>query len=166
MHRPLVRARGPDAPAERGRGRLRIAGDLRSDLGRFVALAGAREIARVALVLGLLTLVAVASARVAAATPRARASSVCAGSITVRIAGKRQTASQIKTDKVSCAAGTRVLRGFLQRAAKQPGCRKAARRPAPTPGCVVSGYHCFLNRVPDYCATTSGREVEWRLRVN
>jgi len=123
-----------------------------------------RDFARVALVLGVLSLVAVASARVAVATPRAHASSVCPGSITVRAAGKRQTASQIKTLKVSCAVGTRVLRRFLQRAARQPGCRRAARRPAPTPGCVVSGYHCFLNRVPDYCATTTGRDVEWRLR--
>jgi hypothetical protein len=123
-----------------------------------------RQAARAALVLGLLSLVALAPARVAAATPRAHVSSACAGSITVRIAGKRQTASHIKTLKVSCEVGTRVLRSFLQRAATQSGCRKAARRPAPTPGCVVSGYHCFLGRVPDYCATTSGRDVEWRLR--
>ncbi|HET6871024.1 MAG TPA: hypothetical protein VFH80_34250 [Solirubrobacteraceae bacterium] len=123
-----------------------------------------RQAARVAFVLGLLSLVALAPARVAAKTPRAHASSACSGSITVRIAGKRQTASQIKTLKVSCEAGTRVLRSFLQRAARQLACRKAARRPAPTPGCVVSGYHCFLGRVPDYCATTSGRDVEWRLR--
>jgi hypothetical protein len=120
--------------------------------------------ARVALVLGLLSMVAVAPVRVAAATPRAQASGVCSGSITVRIAGKRQTASQIKTLKVSCDAGTRLLRRFLQRAARQPGCRKAARRPPPTPGCLVSGYHCFLARAPDYCATTSGQDVEWRLR--
>lgn len=124
----------------------------------------ARQLACVTLALVLLSLAAVASARVASATPRAHASSVCPGSITVRIAGKRQTASQIKTDKVSCAAGTRVLRSFLLRAAGRPGCRKAARKPAPTPGCVVSGYHCFLARVPDYCATVTGRVVEWRLR--
>lgn len=123
-----------------------------------------RQAARVALVLGLLSLVAVAPGKVAAATLRAHASGACSGSITVRIAGKRQTASQIKTLKVSCEAGTRVLRTFLQRAARQPSCRRAARRPAPTPGCMVSGYHCFLGRVPDYCATTSGRDVEWRLR--
>jgi hypothetical protein len=124
-----------------------------------------RNVARAVLVLGLVSLVAVVSARAALATPRAQASSVCHRSITVRIAGRRQTASQIKTLKVSCGVGTRVVRRFLQRAAKQPGCRKAARRPAPTPGCVVSGYHCFLDRTPDYCATTSGREVEWRLRA-
>lgn len=73
-----------------------------------------------------------------------------------------------------------MLRSFLQRAARQPGCREAAGQPAPTRGCVISGpaltapfswavrsgagYHCFLKRVPDYCATVSGRDVEWRLR--
>jgi hypothetical protein len=29
-------------------------------------------------------------------------------------------------------------------------------------GCVVSGYHCFRRRSPDYCATTSGKVVQWR----
>jgi hypothetical protein len=123
-----------------------------------------RNVACAALLLGLLSLIAVVPARVAAAAPRAHASSVCSQSITVRIGGKRQTASRIKTLKVSCQVGTGVARSFLQRAARQPSCRKAAGQPAPTPGCVVSGYHCFLKRSPDYCATVSGREVEWTLR--
>jgi hypothetical protein len=123
-----------------------------------------REVAHVAIALGLFALVVVAPGGVAAATPRAGVSSACSGSVTVRIAGKRQRASKIKTVKVSCEAGTRVLRGFLQRASRQSRCRRAARQSAPTPGCLVSGYHCFLNRVPDYCATTSGRVVQWTLR--
>jgi hypothetical protein len=39
-----------------------------------------------------------------------------------------------------------------------PGGRSAA---ADT-GRVVSGYHCFRRRSPDYCATTSGKVVQWR----
>jgi hypothetical protein len=119
---------------------------------------------KAALALALLCLVAVVPATLALAAPRAHASGSCSGSITVRLAGKKQTARQIKTMKVSCAAGKRVLHSFLQRAASHSGCRKAAGKPPPTTGCVVSGYHCFLNRTPDYCATVSGREVEWRLR--
>src|SRR5262249_42250172 len=123
-----------------------------------------RRAVRTLIALGLISLAAVVPAALASAAPRAHVSSTCAGSITVRIAGKKQTVSQIKTLKVSCTTGKNVLRSFLKKAARKSGCRTAAGKPPPTVGCVVSGYHCFLKRTPDYCATVSGREVEWRLR--
>jgi hypothetical protein len=67
-----------------------------------------RGLARNALALGLLTLIAVAPMRAVAAAPRAQASSRCSGSITVWLAGNYQTASQIRTHTVSCAEGRSV----------------------------------------------------------
>jgi hypothetical protein len=129
-----------------------------------------RKAARNVVALVLLSLTVVVPATLVAAAPGARAdahahaSGSCSGTITVQIAGKEQTASHIKTMNVSCETGKSVLHSFLRKAAAHSGCRIAAGRPAPTRGCLVSGYHCFLKRTPDYCATVSGREVEWRLR--
>ena len=131
-----------------------------------------RKAARNVVALVLLSLIGVVPATLVAAAPGARAdahahahaSGSCSGTITVPIAGKKQTASHIKTMNVSCETGKSVLHSFLRKAAAHSGCRIAAGRPAPTRGCLVSGYHCFLKRTPDYCATVSGREVEWRLR--
>jgi len=71
-------------------------------------------------------------------------------------------ASSIRTTKVSCTDGKAVIRSLLTRVASSASCRRAADRPPPTTGCVVSGYHCFRKRSPDYCATTSGKVVQWR----
>jgi hypothetical protein len=116
-----------------------------------------------ALALCVLSLVVLAPVRLAAAAPRAQASNTCSGSITVQLAGVRQSARGITTRNVSCAAGKGVVRSFLQRANRQPSCRSAALQPPPTSGCVVSGYHCFLRLTVNYCATPSGREVAWGL---
>ena len=71
-------------------------------------------------------------------------------------------ASSIRTTKVSCTDGKAVIRSLLSRVGSSASCRRAADRPPPTTGCVVSGYHCFRKRSPDYCATTSGKVVQWR----
>ena len=118
-----------------------------------------------ALALCVISLVVLVPVRLAAAAPRAQASSDCSASITVQLAGVRQTANGIVTRKVSCAAARTVLRSFLQRADRQPSCRSAALQPPPTSGCLVSGYHCFLRVAVNYCATPSGREFGWTLRV-
>lgn len=118
-----------------------------------------------ALALCVISLVVLVPVKLAAAAPRAQASSDCSASITVQLAGVRQTANGIVTRKVSCAAARTVLRSFLQRADRQPSCRSAALQPPPTSGCLVSGYHCFLRVAVNYCATPSGREFGWTLRV-
>jgi hypothetical protein len=88
----------------------------------------------------------------------------CAGSVLVKVGATSVRASSIRTTKVSCTAGKSVVRGLLTKAGRSPACRRAADRPPPTTGCVVSGYHCFRKRSPDYCATTSGKLVQWRER--
>jgi hypothetical protein len=82
----------------------------------------------------------------------------CVGSVKVRSI----LAGSIRTTKVSCTDGKAVIRSLLSRVASSPSCRRAADRPPPSTGCVVSGYHCFRKRSPDYCATTSGKLVQWR----
>jgi hypothetical protein len=82
----------------------------------------------------------------------------CSGSVKVHSV----LASSIRTTKVSCTAGRALVHSLLSRVATSPSCRRAADRPPPTRGCVVSGYHCFRKRSPDYCATTSGKLVQWR----
>lgn len=82
----------------------------------------------------------------------------CTGSVKVHAI----LAGSIRTTKVSCTAGKAVIRSLLTKVASSPSCRRAADRPAPSTGCVVSGYHCFRKRSPDYCATTSGKLVQWR----
>lgn len=97
-------------------------------------------------------------------TPARLGLQTCSGSVTVPVAGENETASQVQTRKVSCAVAKRVIRRFLQKMATQPGCRKAAAaEPPPQPGCVVSGYACFLNLGGPYCATGDGREIDWTL---
>ena len=86
------------------------------------------------------------------------ASKRCSGSLKVHSV----LAGSIRTTKVSCTAGKTVIRRLLTRAASNSSCRRAADRPPPSTGCVVSGYHCFRKRSPDYCATTSGKLVQWR----
>jgi hypothetical protein len=71
-------------------------------------------------------------------------------------------ASSIRTTKLSCTDGKAVIHDLLSRVGSSPSCRRAADRPPPSTGCVVSGYHCFRKRSPDYCATTSGKLVQWR----
>jgi hypothetical protein len=82
----------------------------------------------------------------------------CTGSVKVHSV----LASAIRTTKVSCTAGKALIHSLLSRVGTSPSCRRAADRPPPTTGCVVSGYHCFRKRSPDYCATTSGKLVQWR----
>ena len=82
----------------------------------------------------------------------------CTGSVKVHSV----LAGSIRVTKVSCTAGKAVIRNLLTRVGSSAACRRAADRPAPTTGCVVSGYHCFRKRSPDYCATTSGKVVQWR----
>jgi len=82
----------------------------------------------------------------------------CTGSIKLNAV----LASSIRTTKVSCTAGKAVIHSLLSRVGSSASCRRAADRPPPTTGCVVSGYHCFRKRRPDYCATTSGKVVQWR----
>ena len=86
----------------------------------------------------------------------------CAGSVIVKVAGTSVRASSIRTTKVSCTAGRAVIRRLLRRVAASPACRRAAEKPPPATGCVVVGYHCFRKRSPDYCATVSGKLVQWR----
>jgi hypothetical protein len=88
-------------------------------------------------------------------------STKCSGSITRSLAGKLVRASSIRVTKVSCTAGKDVLRAFMKRASSSASCRGAANKPAPATGCVVSGYHCFRKRDPDYCTTLSGKLVQW-----
>jgi hypothetical protein len=82
----------------------------------------------------------------------------CSGSVKVHSV----LASSIRTTKVSCTAGKALVHSLLSRVATSPACRRAADRPPPTTGCVVSGFHCFRKRSPDYCATTGGKLVQWR----
>jgi hypothetical protein len=96
-----------------------------------------------------------APASMAAGVP---VSTRCTGSVKVHSI----LARSIRTTKVSCTAGKAVIRSLLSRVGSSPTCRRAADRPAPTSGCIVSGYHCFRQRSPDYCATTSGKVVQWR----
>ena len=84
----------------------------------------------------------------------------CAGSVKVHSV----LAGSIRTTKVSCTAGKALIHSLLSRVGSSPSCRRAADRPPPATGCVVSGYHCFRKRGPDYCATTSGKLVQWRER--
>ena len=81
----------------------------------------------------------------------------CMGSVKVHSV----LAGSIRATKVSCTAGRAVIRSLLTRVASSPACRRAANRSPPSTGCVVSGYHCFRKRSPDYCATTSGKVVQW-----
>lgn len=121
-----------------------------------------RKVARDAIALCVLSFVVLAPVRLAAAASLAQ-ETTCTGSITVQLAGVRQTARGITTRNVSCAAGKSVVNSFLQRASSQPRCYSAAAQPPPTSGCVVSGYHCFLRLTVNYCSTPSGREVAWGL---
>jgi hypothetical protein len=89
-------------------------------------------------------------------------STKCTGSITRSLAGRLVRASSIRVTKVSCTAGKDLLRAFYKRASSSASCRGAANKPAPATGCVVSGYHCFRKRDPDYCTTLSGKLVQWR----
>jgi hypothetical protein len=82
----------------------------------------------------------------------------CSGSVKV----DSVLASSIRTTKVSCTAGKALVHSLLSRVGTSPACRRAADRPPPTSGCVVSGFHCFRKRSPDYCATTGGKLVQWR----
>jgi hypothetical protein len=82
----------------------------------------------------------------------------CSGSVKAHAV----LAGSIRTTKVSCTAGKALIRSLLSRVGTSPSCRRAADRPPPTRGCVISGYHCFRKRSPDYCATTSGKLVQWR----
>jgi hypothetical protein len=89
----------------------------------------------------------------------------CAGTVTVTVAGKRVRASSIRTTKVSCTVGRGLIGSFLTKARSSPSCRRAAGRAPPTKGCVVVGYHCFRNKPSaSYCATVSGKLVQWRER--
>jgi hypothetical protein len=82
----------------------------------------------------------------------------CTGSVKVHSV----VARSIRTTKVSCTAGKALIRSLLTRVGSSPSCRRAADRPPSATGCVVSGYHCFRKRSPDYCATASGNVVQWR----
>jgi hypothetical protein len=82
----------------------------------------------------------------------------CMGSVKVHSV----VARSIRTTKVSCTAGKALIHSLLSRVGSSASCRRAADRPPPATGCVVSGYHCFRRRSPDYCATTSGKVVQWR----
>ena len=99
------------------------------------------------------------TARQAAGVPIA---TPCSGSVIVKVAGTRIRASSIRTTKVSCTRGRAVIDRLLTKASSTPSCRHAADRPPPTTGCVVVGYHCFRKRSPDYCATVTGKLVQWR----
>jgi hypothetical protein len=96
-----------------------------------------------------------APASMAAGVPVAKR---CTGSVKVH----SLLASSIRTTKISCADGKAVIHSLLSRVGSSSSCRRAADRPPPSMGCVVSGYHCFRQRSPDYCATTSGKLVQWR----
>jgi hypothetical protein len=116
-------------------------------------------------IITLLAVLAGVAGGQAVAAPHARSSASCSGSITQKIGSKTQRAGSIKTHGISCKKGKSVVKSFLHKAATKSSCLKAAKKPAPTSGCKVSGYHCFLGRKRDYCATVSGKEVDFKLRV-
>jgi hypothetical protein len=99
------------------------------------------------------------TARQAAVVPVATR---CAGSVIVKVKGTSVRASSIRTTKVSCTVGKALIGRLLTKVGSSPACRHAADRPPPTTGCIVTGYHCFRKRSPDYCSTVTGRFVEWR----
>jgi hypothetical protein len=112
----------------------------------------------------LLLMLAVAAALCA---PSATAAGVpvatpCAGSVIVKVAGISVRASSIRATKVSCTDARTVVHRLLTKVAASPSCRRAADKPPPATGCVVTGYHCFRKRSPDYCSTVSGKLVQWR----
>jgi hypothetical protein len=82
--------------------------------------------------------------------------------VVVKVAGTSVRASSIRTTKTSCTGSNAVVRGLLTKVSSSPACRRAADKPPPTTGCVVTGYHCFRKRSPDYCATVTGKLVQWR----
>jgi hypothetical protein len=86
----------------------------------------------------------------------------CAGTVTVTVAGTLVRAGSIRTTKVSCTVGRAVIGSLLSRVASSRSCRRAANKPPPATGCVVVGYHCFRKRSPNYCASVSGKLVQWR----
>jgi hypothetical protein len=99
------------------------------------------------------------TARQAAGVPVATS---CTGSVIVKVKGTSVRASSIRTTKVSCTAGKALIDRLLTKVGSSPACRTAADRPPPTTGCIVTGYHCFRKRSPDYCSTITGRFVQWR----
>jgi hypothetical protein len=89
----------------------------------------------------------------------------CAGTVTVTVVGKRVRASSIKTTKVSCTVGRALIGSFLTKVDSSRACRRAAGKAPPTKGCMVVSYHCFRNKPSaSYCATVSGKLVQWRER--
>jgi hypothetical protein len=89
----------------------------------------------------------------------------CAGTVTVTVVGKRVRASSIKTTKVSCTVGRALIASFLTKVDSSRACRRAAGKAPPTKGCMVVSYHCFRNKPSaSYCATVSGKLVQWRER--
>jgi hypothetical protein len=71
-------------------------------------------------------------------------------------------AGSIRATKVSCTGARAVVRRLLTKVSASPACRRAAAKPPPATGCVVTGYHCFRKRSPEYCATVTGKLVQWR----
>ena len=110
----------------------------------------------------LLLILACAAALCAPASMAGRRAGgqACAGSVKVHSV----LAGSIRTTKVSCTAGKALIHSLLSRVGSSRRAARAADRPPPATGCVVSGYHCFRRRSPDYCATTSGSCVQWRER--
>ena len=86
----------------------------------------------------------------------------CAGSVVAKVKGTFIRASSIRTTKVSCTAGKELIGSLLTKVGSSPSCRRAADRPPPTTGCLVTGYHCFRKRSPNYCSTVTGKLVQWR----
>jgi hypothetical protein len=115
----------------------------------------------------LLALTCVAALCAPSATPARQATGVpvatsCAGSVIVKVKGTSVRAGSIRTTKVSCTAGKALIGRLLTKVGSSPACRSAADRPPPTTGCIVTGYHCFRKRSPDYCSTVTGKFVQWR----
>jgi hypothetical protein len=115
------------------------------------------------LVLSLLVIAALAvlAASSSADAPAVSASTKCSGSVDRKINGHKVHAHKIRTLKVGCKRGKRVISRFLKKANRDESCNAASKMPAPTNGCVFDHWHCFRNG-HTYCATPTSKDVTWR----
>ena len=84
----------------------------------------------------------------------------CRGGLTAELGGSELRVRAIRTNGMSCRSGKRLIRRFFDEADSDPGCRSAAEKPPPTPGCSVGRFQCWRG-VAKYCARR-GHDVSWR----
>jgi hypothetical protein len=114
---------------------------------------------------GALAAVMVVAAATAAAGPAPATESgaaTCRGSLVVELGDSTLRVRGIRTTNMSCRSGKRLVRRFFDRADTRPGCRRAAEKDPPTPGCSVGRFRCWRG-LAKYCARR-GQDVTWRDR--